>query len=83
MTESYHSVMFIGNLQKTDGKNSLDCLSIPLRFCYFCFAQLQYLMKHADAKELELCDELQPGLGLVFVFFLFVAMLIIFKSKEA
>lgn len=57
MTDSYHSANFIGNLQTADEKNSFDCLSIQLGFCYFGFSQLWYLMKHAKTKALELCDE--------------------------
>lgn len=58
MTDSNHSVSFTGNLQTAEEKkNTFDCLSIHLGFYDFCFSKLQYLMKHANAKEIEVYDE--------------------------
>lgn len=67
--DSYLSVSLTVNLKTTNrwGKNSLDCFSIPLEFCYFCFfSPRQYWMTHAATEGLDrVTNGLGPELGLV------------------
>lgn len=67
-------------------KNSFRSPSIQLEFCcrFFFFSQLPYLMKHANAKELEVYDEwTSTWIRVLFSPSLFIAMAIIFQYKKA